>query len=119
METKTSPKKILAAITAFASFPVIAFCVIVLVFKFILTNAMGIDIFTMRPWIKSLTMAGCVAISSLLSFGIYRLIVGKDFDSINRNIVSRIFVGWLWGTGNSSPYKPKDNSAEGQDQLSE
>ena len=110
METKTSPKKILAAITAFASFPVIAFCV---------TNAMGVDIFTMRPWVKSLTMAGCVAISSLLSFGIYRLIVGKDFDSINRNIVSRIFVGWLWGTGNSSPYKPKDNSAEGQDQLSE
>lgn len=105
-------KKTLAAIVAFISFPLLSYAVLFALIRF-MHYVMDMDLHTTKAW-GHLIVPVCIAITALISFGIYRMIVGKDFDAVNRNFISKLFVGWMWGTGNTFTLFSKSNKKEDQ-----
>lgn len=106
-----STKKVVAAIFAFAMFVLLSFLTILS-----LHTVFGMEVETIKSYARLIILL-CIVFASLLSLGIYRLIVGSDFSKVNRNFVSKVIWGHMWGTGNGFGSKRKseyDNEDESE-----
>ena len=76
-----------------------------------LHNYFGMEVDTIKEYGKWIIII-CLIVTSLLSLGIYRLIVGKDFNGDNRNFVSKFIWGFMWNSGNGFGSKKKEEETD-------
>ncbi|MBO4487468.1 MAG: hypothetical protein J5729_03810 [Bacteroidaceae bacterium] len=106
----TNLKKIIAAIVAFVAFVLLAITAVAMTVV-TLRDYFDMEMAAIAEHMKWIIVI-CIIITALLSLGIYRLIVGKDFNGDNRNFVSKFIWGFMWNSGNGFGSKKKEEETD-------